>query len=332
LSEARLERKNPKEPNSQGEGDWETVNSYFNQSPAYVQGGQALHANLPLPGQYRVVISGAGPTDVFTSSVDFTKEKGWPDPGQVGYKVTNMKFWEDLKPFAKPGLAKITAGQIAHTNSWKRKYDTIVITNKVYPSLALKLRKWVNTGGNVVLTDEALKMLEEMKMIDAKTVDSSNHYAGYVNFATVKKENTYNDKLSKKIDQPGAAEGGAPGAGDPPPGANDEVHRRQTYEPVPLNLSIQSAGGGDANNSPVWWIPKAVYGKARGKQRAVGSTGDKDHISYGEIKWGKGRIRFHGALLPMPTDKFDNPFGVANYGLTYAGYQMLQNLLTWTRP
>ncbi|MDQ3645435.1 MAG: hypothetical protein M3345_00705, partial [Actinomycetota bacterium] len=53
LSEARLERKKPAEPTAQGE-EWETVNSYFNQSPIYVQAGQALHANLPIPGRYRV--------------------------------------------------------------------------------------------------------------------------------------------------------------------------------------------------------------------------------------------------------------------------------------
>ena len=29
-------------------------------------------------------------------------------------------------------------------------------------------------------------------------------------------------------------------------------------------------------------------------------------------------------------DKFDNPFGVADYGVTYAGYQMLKNMLSWS--
>lgn len=58
LTEARLERKVPPEPNTQGE-EWETVNSYFNQSAIYVQAGQALHANLPTPGEYRIrVING----------------------------------------------------------------------------------------------------------------------------------------------------------------------------------------------------------------------------------------------------------------------------------
>ena len=63
----------------------------------------------------------------------------------------------------------------------------------------------------------------------------------------------------------------------------------------------------------------------------MGTSGSTHQVSYGEIKLGKGRIRFLGAVLPMPTDKFDNPFGVADYSLTYSGYQLLNNMLNWQR-
>lgn len=49
----------------------------------------------------------------------------------------------------------------------------------------------------------------------------------------------------------------------------------------------------------------------------------------GEIKYKGGRIRFIGALLPDPTKKFYHPYGLSDYALTWAGYQVLQNLLTW---
>jgi hypothetical protein len=39
-----------------------------------------------------------------------------------------------------------------------------------------------------------------------------------------------------------------------------------------------------------------------------------------------------GALLPMPSDRAYHPFGLANYALTYSGYQVLQNALQWERP
>jgi Zinc carboxypeptidase len=319
-SEARLERRKAEEDLVQGE-EWELVASYFNQSPLYVQAGQALEANLPVPGRYRVRIEGNETAGIFNFGINFTEEKAWPDPGQIGYRATNMRFWQDLKPFARPGLGKLTPRQIATTNAWKRRYDTIVITDKVYKNLGTKLRRWVaRHDGNLVLTDSALRMLPAMGMVKGG-IDVQKYYLGYVNFATAGREATYGDPLAKKINQPGAAEGMS----------GDEIHRRQTYESVPIGYAIQNAQGGDASNSPVWAVKQSVWKKARGKQRATGTTGDTTRVSYGEIRYHGGRIRIIGALLPMPTDKFDNPFGVGDYGVTYAGYQMLKNLLNWNR-
>ncbi len=319
LDTALLERKKSEEPNVQGE-EWEVVNSYFNQSPIYVQAGQALQANFPTAGKWRVRLEGDSTSGVFTTSIDFTKERGWEDPGQIGYRVSSMKFYKMLGKFTRPGLGKLTTNEIAKTNGWQRRYDTIVITNRVYPKLAKKLRNWVaKHDGNLVLTDAALGMLKAMGI--AGEAGSSKHYAGYINFATAKKESTYKDPLAKKINQPGAAEGQS----------GDEVRRRQTYEPVPLGYAIQDADGDDSDTSPVWWIPRADFAKAKGKQRAAGTTGNFDQISLGEIKYRGGRIRFAGALLPDPTDEFDHPFGLGNYSLTYSGYQIMKNMLTWVK-
>ena len=321
LTEAQLQRRIEKGDEGE-EGEWETMNSYFNQGVGYNQTGQALHANYPEPGQWRVIVEGATAIDVFTGDIDFTQEAGWPDPGQVGYKVTSMKFWKMLKKFARPKIGKVKPAQIASSKKWKKRYDTIVMTNKVYKGLARKLKKWVKKGGNLVLTDKAIKMLARMKLAKGKgAINSENFYAGYINFATAQSEVTYDDPLAKKINLPGAAEGQG----------GDEVHRRQTYEPVPLGIAIQSADGDDANNSPIWAVSSAVWDKIKGA-RAVGTSGSTERVSYGEIKLGKGRIRIIGALLPNPTEKFDHPFGLGNYALTYAGYQVLNNSLTWKKP
>jgi hypothetical protein len=318
LNTAVLERLETEEPNVQGE-EWEVVNTYYNQSPAYVQAGQALHANFPTPGQYRVRLEGSGTAGLFNLDIDFTKEKGWEDPGQIGYRVTNMKFWKMLKKFVRPGLEKLTASEIATSKGWQRRYDTIVMTNKAYKKLAPKLRKWVGRyNGNLILTDAAMQMLPAMGLVEGG-VDVAKHYAGYVNFQTGRRESTYSDPLAKKINAGGAAEGQS----------GDEVRRRQTYEPVPLGIAIQTADGGDANNSPVWSIAASEFKKAVGKQRATGTSGDSSRISYGEIRYRGGRVRFVGALLPMPTEAFDHPFGLANYALTYSGYQMLKNMMLW---
>ena len=317
LSKAVLERKIP--AGEDNAGDWETINSYYNQSPIYAQAGQALHANLPRAGRYRVRILDTSPTDVFSGEVDFQKEKSWPDPGQIGYRATNMKFWKMMRRFVRPGLEKLTPRKIATTRRWMRRYDTVVVTNKVYKRLAPRLRKWVaRFDGNLVLTDSALRMLPKMG-ITRGGIDRLNAYAGYVNFQTAKKDSTYGDRLAKGINQPGAAEGQS----------GNEDRRRQTYEPVPLGFAIQTPDDDDDYNSPVWFVKSDAWRKAKGRQRAVATTGERTNISYGEIRYRGGRIRLIGALLPMPTKKFDNPFGLASYGLTYSGYQMLRNSLTW---
>ncbi len=316
--EAVLERQNSAEPPVQGE-DWEVVNTYFNQSPAYVQAGKALHGNLPTPGRYRIRIVGEASAGIYETSIDFTQEKGWEDPGQIGYRATNMKFWTMLKKYVRPGLGKVTPQQIRKTKSWKKKYETIVVTNKVYGKLAKKLRKWVaKYNGNLILTDQALGMLQKMKLIDAPA-SSEDMYAGYINFATATQESTYDHKLAKNINQPGAAEGQS----------GTELRRRQTYEPVPLGMAIQDETGADANNAPVWTVPAEAFDAAKGKPKQVGTSGDFTKVSLGQIRYRGGRIRFVGALLPMPTDAFDHPFGLADYALTYSGYQLLKNMMLW---
>jgi hypothetical protein len=327
FDEAVLERKESKEPDPQTNSDWEIVNSYFNQSPIYFQAGKALHANLPLPGRYRIRINPfveAPATGDYDADINFTREKGWPDPGQIGYRATNMKFWSQLKKFASPGLEKITARELTEGSFWKKRYDTIVVTNKVYADLSDELKRWVaKFDGNLVLTDKAIKMLPEMGLVDRDAVDVTKEYAGYVNFATRQDDETYDDPLARKINQPGAAEGQS----------GDERHRRQTYEPVPLGFSIQTPDDRDAYHSPVWFVKAGAWdGISGGKSRAVATTEDTSQVSYGEIKRKGGTIRILGAVLPMPSDKFDHPFGLASYAVTYSGYQLLQNTLTPGTP
>ncbi len=327
FDEAVLERRETKEPDPQTGTEWEIVNTYFNQSSIYLQAGKALHANLPLPGRYRVRIDPFIPSDPsgeYDADINFTKEKGWPDPGQIGYRVTNMDFWEDLQPFADPGLNKLTYRDVADGNEW-RKNDTIVVTDRAYASLAGRLKRWVaRSDGNLVLTDQAIRMLPSMGFVPKDAVDMTKRYAGYVNFDTRQSEGaTYDDPLARNINQPGAAEGQEGG----------ENHRRQTYEPVPIGFSIQTPDDRDKLTSPVWFVKADAWDAiAEGTPRAVATTQSEDNVSYGEIQYKGGTIRILGAVLPMPTDKFDHPYGLANYGVTYSGYQLLQNALTPGTP
>jgi CARDB protein len=55
-------------------------------------------------------------------------------------------------------------------------------------------------------------------------------------------------------------------------------------------------------------------------------------VTLGELALGRGVVRVIGAVLPIPTEHYYHPFGLANYAVTYSGYQVLQNALQWERP
>jgi hypothetical protein len=341
-TQAYLEKKGGAEHpgEEQSDEEWETVNSYNGGGgDLYLPTGQALHANYPEPGLWRIRVERGDAGFAYEADIRFMKEAAWPDPGQKAFKASSMRFWQSLRKYSKPRMAKLSLRQIRKTKRWQRKYDTIVITNRVYSKVGRKLKKWVGKhDGNLVLTDKALKMLwKGLALVPRITggeqlsVGKVGVYAGFVNFQTADRPVTYKDPLARRINQKGAAEGrscAAKQSGITRAEAcreNDILHRRQTYEPVPLGYSLND-GGDDA---PVWWVAADAFGKAKGKARAVATAQNESQVALGEIKYKGGRVRFVGALLPNPTKKFYHPYGLSDYALTWAGYQVLQNLLTW---
>jgi hypothetical protein len=179
-----------------------------------------------------------------------------------------------------------------------------------------KLKAFAEKGGNLVLTDGAVANLAHVGVVDRSFVNDFSVYAGYIGFTRDGHTETYADPLAQNVNQPGAAEG---------PG-----FRHQTYEPVPIGYAI-SPPDQDAqlSSSPVWSVDQVEWERVGG--RTAGTT-SADQVTLGEIAAGKGVIRLVGALLPMPTEQYYHPFGLANYAVTYSGYQVFQNALQWRRP
>ncbi|MGH2711204.1 MAG: M14 family zinc carboxypeptidase [Actinomycetota bacterium] len=184
-------------------------------------------------------------------------------------------------------------------------------TNKERDDWGQLLRDYVKDGGNLVLTDGALKALDYMNLIDSESISTFTQYAGYIGFtADGGTTDTYSDPLAKDLNQPGAAEG---------PG-----HRHQTYEPVPIGFPIQDAAGADYNGSFVTTVKQDEWETAGG--RTAGTT-TSEQVSLGELPHGKGQVRVIGALIPMPFEGAYHPFGLADYAVTYSGYQVFNNAL-----
>lgn len=183
-----------------------------------------------------------------------------------------------------------------------------------------RLKVFVEGGGNLVLTDGAARALPHLGVGEPGNVKAQRVFAPYIGFTTNGSDSTYGDPLARNVNQPGAAEG---------PG-----RRHQTVEPVPLGYAIQSANGDLLGHSFTWTVLPDAWTAAGG--RVAGTTGAA--VSLGEIPLGQGRIRFVGGLLPDaevrdPAGQKDvRPFGLANYALTYTGWQLLENLAQWERP
>jgi hypothetical protein len=155
-----------------------------------------------------------------------------------------------------------------------------------------------------------------MGVIGRGFVNEFSVYAGYISFTRDGSTESYGDPLAQNVNQPGAAEG---------PG-----FRHQTYEPVPIGYAITAADDDtDLNTAPVWGVDQIEWERLGG--RTAGTT-TADQVTLGEMALGNGVVRVVGALLPMPTEQFYHPFGLANYAVTYSGYQVLHNALQWDRP
>lgn len=457
------------------DANWETVNTYFNQSFVYLQAGQAVHGNLPLPGRWRICLTGglvsqlAGSGGSVDLDINFSTEQAWEDPGQLPYSVTNMKFFTDLAEHVAPAelvpvevddvlsgsidldqfsslviaddplpgfVEPISAGpaqegsthanpglgtapcaysegtqpvlpptcvndiefdvdadfnnqqlvvtlstlnadlndwdlylerQSSITGDWSRigqsttptgneqvtiltpptgHYRARVVnwsaadassaqslevafsneyagpplddpsrTDADRDAWGAALREFADGGGNLVLTDGAVRNLAYMDLVPRGMINTFSVYAGFIGFTPDGGTTaTYDDPLAANVNQPGAAEG---------PG-----HRHQTYEPVPIGFAIQNPDGADFNASPVWAVDQIAWQEAGG--RTVGTT-TADQVTLGELAVGQGVVRVIGALLPMPSERYYHPFGLANYALTYSGYQVLKNTLQWER-
>ncbi len=177
------------------------------------------------------------------------------------------------------------------------------------------LRDYVESGGNLVLTDGAVKNLGYMGVLEGKSLNTFSAYAGFIGFTRDGRSDSYSDPLGRDVNQPGAAEG---------PG-----FRHQTYEPVPIGFAIQDPNGADFNASPIWAVDQLEWERRGGRTAGITTA---DQVTLGELPLGSGVVRVIGALLPMPTEQYYHPFGLANYALTYTGYQVLDNALQWQRP
>jgi len=223
-----------------------------------------------------------------------------PEP----YHATRIQYFRDLSRFATTPLREVTARSIR--KGGLRGLDTLVLSDKPFGNsfkerpearavAIAAVKRFVKRGGNLVLTDRATKMLARMGVVPRKAIQKRLYNAGHIDI------DDFEDPYTKGV----------------------HTTASQTYYEVPLGFSINE----DA--SPHWIVTADAWSKAEGK--AIAHIEEENEIGLGRVKLGRGTIGFIGALLPQPTERFDHFYGLADYAISVAGGQILNNMIATGR-
>lgn len=218
------------------------------------------------------------------------------------YRVSRMDYFKDLSKFASRKLRAVTPRELAHGGL--RRLQTLAISDKPFgnrfkgrPAAKRRaigaLRKWIGKGGNLVLTDRAVKLLAPLGVVEKKKIQRRVYTAGHVNFEDFK------DPYTKDVHSTAS----------------------QTYYEVPLGFSL------DQDTAPHWIVKRPAWRKAKGKVQA--HIEENSDVGLGRVKLGRGTIGIIGALLPQPTERYDHLYGLAGYAVTVAGGQVFENMLAF---
>jgi hypothetical protein len=338
------------------EGQWSTIaTSRTSEGTNYSQAGKIVTVNDPEAGKWRVrLLSQAQlPSSI---KIDFNPVTAEASPGQTPIDASSMDFFSDLNKYT-PDEEKLTAvnvEDVAANPDFARQFDSIVVVNSIgsrgyltdqlglTPEQAdayfANLRHFVETGGNLVLTDAALQALTSMNIVPADAVKNGNTLAGSFNFSLVSGTITYKDAakwpLATGVNLPGASE--------------QSAGRRQAAEPTPLGYTPDT-GLDSSPQMPIWGVQIPAWNglctetdkKLCATALVNGNTYNNPNpnpgqVNLGEIKLGDGRIRIAGEMFPDPIYSVDAGgdvrFGLASYALTYTAYIVFDNLVNWTNP
>jgi hypothetical protein len=332
---------------------WENVATSFVQGGTpdpYLQSGQIVTANDPLPGRWRVRVTNGSGTGLARVKIDFNFATAEVSPGQAAFSVSSLDFFTDLNRYiedpAKQAEA-VTIGQIAADPAILDRFDSLVVVNTIGQRSFLvdrlglpaatadayftALRRFSERGGNLVLTDAALSSLGEMGVVPASEVrtglasTTSRGQAASYSFNVSGRGNTCNvDPLTDNVCLPGTAGGSS----------------RVAVEPTPLGYPPDGTLDNEAAaRMRQWWVQRAAWESGCGKQSTVACTAALmlgGQAGIGERHLGDGVLRIAGAMFPDPSfhpgAARDMRFGLQAYALSFSAWQIFLNLVDYQRP
>ncbi|MCW2679033.1 MAG: hypothetical protein JWM62_434 [Frankiales bacterium] len=230
---------------------------------------------------------------------------------QTPYDVSRLDYYPVLKQAFGGTIDPVTAGAVAAGKNL-RGYDTLVVTDMEVPyggpavdkaKYVAALDAFAKAGGQLVLTDRALGLLDDLKVVAADALTVNRTDAGHVDFVAPLGDHPYEKGLV-----------GAPS---------------QTYYEVMLGYPSRV-------QAPNYGVERTAWEAAGGTTVAtVGEQGgDSPNTALGHLTRGKGRLTVFGAILPqavesLPDVETPHPHGLASYAVTITGGQVLDNVFAY---
>jgi hypothetical protein len=332
---------------------WENIATAFvqaGQPDLYLQSGQVVTANDPMPGRWRVHVTNGGGTGAVRVKVDFNPVTAETSPGQAAFSVSSMDFFTDLNKYiADPAKRTegVTIGQIIGNPKILDRFDSLVVVNTMgrraflAQSLGLTtaqqntyfaaLKRYATRGGNLVLTDAGLSSLGEMGVVPVAAVregianTTEDGQAASYEFNVPGRGNVCNvDPLLRSVCLPGTAGG----------------TQRVAVEPTPLGYPPDGSLDNEASaRLRQWWVERAAWENGCGKQNKAECTSALmlgAETGIGQRAVDRGVVRIVGAMFPDPSFRpnavRDMRFGLQDYALSFSAWQVFLNVVDYRRP
>jgi hypothetical protein len=222
------------------------------------------------------------------------------------YNANRITYFRDLSKHAARPLRGVTPTRLARrgvgrtqtfviTGAFQKAFKKMPRPNKARRSATRSVKRFVRRGGNLVLTDSALRLLPKLGVVGKGAVSRRVYTAGHVN------PTAWEDPYLRKVHHTAS----------------------QTYYEVPLGYSL------DDDTSPHWIVARGPWEEAGGK--SIAHVDNEEEIGLGRVKMGRGTVGIFGAVLPDPTERFDHWYGLADYAVSVAGGQILNNMIAFRR-
>jgi hypothetical protein len=264
----------------------------------------------PVPGEWTVVVDNAvsDRASIGVTAATLQSESP-PDPEEVmgyeqrEYEVTPFEFFEQYAEYADGTIEAITVGDVADgalVDGDGTTYDNVVV---IHPDGADDdayvgaLDEFVETGGNLVLTDSGVDHLANLSAAGTDSIPAD----------AVSRETFVVANLGQKRNHPML--------GDVRP------IQRELYKVAPLGYPI----GDDA---PMTLVDQAVFEDAGGEVAAT----TNEMVSLGAVGSPEdGGVQVVGGVLPPATQEALHPFGLHDYAISFLGQTLVSNALGHTQ-